>query len=145
MRILMASLLGLMFASTLVGQDQQKKDINALQGSWQVTSGEGSKTKLTPMEAKAIQLVFNEDSLTIKEGQGNINQKIRLDPNKTPKRIDLVSTDSKTKDRVYQGIYEINGEFAKICFSEYGEQRPDEFAAEGKPGIRTFLSLKRAK
>jgi uncharacterized protein (TIGR03067 family) len=40
------------------------------------------------------------------------------------------------------GIYALQGDRLKLCFSEREQERPTEFAAEGKSGLRTFLVLR---
>ena len=116
-----------------------------LQGAWQAVSGEYSKERISPKEAKTIRLVFKGDTLTMEVGKEVLKSTYMLHSAKKPKAIDLKSTEGKTKGWTYLGIYELDGDSLKICFSEYEQDRPTEFAAEGKPGIRTLFVLEREK
>src|SRR5947208_14011459 len=66
-------------------------------------------------------------------------------PAKKPKAVDLKSRQGETKGRIYLGIYELEGDSLKICFSEHEQHRPTEFVARGTPGIRTLFVLEREK
>lgn len=98
---------------------------------------------MTPEQAKATRLEFKTGIVTLTVAKEVLQATYRLDPSKKPRAIDLTSTSGETKGRTYLGIYELDGDALKICFSEYEQDRPREFAAQGKPGIRTLLVLKR--
>jgi uncharacterized protein (TIGR03067 family) len=146
MRVLTLTLCALAGLATEVACDEGAgRDGKALQGTWQAVSGEFSKEKITPREVEAIRLVIKEGTMTLEVGKEVLKSTYKLGPSKKPCAIDLTSTDGTTKGRTYLGIYELDGDSLKICFSEYDQERPGEFAAEGKPGIRTLLILERQK
>jgi len=126
-------------------QPAAKQDVGALQGAWRGVGGEYSRERIAPQEADMIRLVFKDETLTMDIGKEVLKSTYKLDPSKKPKAIDLTSVDGKTKGRTYLGIYERHGDSLKICFSEFEQKRPAEFAAEGKPGIRTLFLLEREK
>jgi uncharacterized protein (TIGR03067 family) len=128
-----------------IKDDMAKKDQEALQGTWGAVSAEFDTGRPSSREVKAIRLVFDGAMLTIVDGKDVSKTTYLLDPAKKPSAFDLKSTDGNTKGRTYLGIYELKGDTLKICFSEHEQDRPTEFAAEGKPGIRTYFVLERQK
>jgi uncharacterized protein (TIGR03067 family) len=67
----------------------------------------------------------------------------KLDPTKTPKSIDCLLSEGPYKGLVVAGIYELNGDTLKICWSAWGVlEHPIEFSAT--PGSqRALVILKR--
>jgi uncharacterized protein (TIGR03067 family) len=63
----------------------------------------------------------------------------RLDTSKTPKQIDLTVTAKGAP--IIKGIYALDGDELRLCFSIMGKDRPTEFAS--KPGAAEFLILHR--
>jgi uncharacterized protein (TIGR03067 family) len=60
-----------------------------------------------------------------------------------PKAIDI--TLSVAKGETMAGIYALENDSLRICFSEPGQNRPTEFTAQGKPGLRTLLVFQRSQ
>jgi uncharacterized protein (TIGR03067 family) len=122
------------------GQDDQaKKDLERMQGTWKVQG-----LTVGGMELPAAQVA--KMSFTIKgdEISPNNNPKdvavLKLDPSHKPATMDLTEKNKKTG----QGIYEIEGDTLKMCFNEPGEGRPKEFrSAAGSKTV--YLVLKRDK
>jgi uncharacterized protein (TIGR03067 family) len=89
---------------------------------------------------------FAEDRLVLKgrqftsHVQGNTTHGVfKIDPTVTPKTIDLTFTDGPGKDRTQKGIYELEGERQKICFSLPGRPRPDGFIS--KPDSKLMIQV----
>jgi uncharacterized protein (TIGR03067 family) len=143
-RMLTVLAAGLLVAADAPG-DAAKQDAQALQGGWALVSGEYSRGKFSPEEVRKIRADFRGDTVVFKLGDETLKSLYKLDPTQKPKVIDLTSTDSRTRDRTYLGIYSLEGDTLKICFSESEQERPKEFAAEGQPGVRTLFVLRREK
>jgi uncharacterized protein (TIGR03067 family) len=78
------------------------------------------------------------------QGRMFLKAKIALDPSKKPKTIDYQMTDGFTKGKTQLGIYELEGDTFKACFSKPGDARPADFTS--KPGDgRTSSIWKREK
>jgi uncharacterized protein (TIGR03067 family) len=82
---------------------------------------------------------FADDKLILKgrqftsNVQGNTTHGVfKIDPTATPKTIDLTFTDGPGKDRTQKGIYELDGDKQKICFSLPGKPRPSEFLSKAE-------------
>jgi hypothetical protein len=69
---------------------------------------------------------------------------ITVDPSKNPKTMDYQMTEGVTKGKTQLGIYELDGDTFRSCFSAPGAERPTEFTT--KPGDqRTLTVWKREK
>src|SRR5262249_52959717 len=95
-------------------------------------------------------VVIKGDELTIKRGdEVFIKGKMKLDPSKTPKHLDLeILEDPRDRDvgKTVRGIYSLDGgDQLRWCAAEPGtEARPTEFAAAA--GSKHFLvTLKKTK
>lgn len=125
--------------------DQARDDLKALAGTWEYVS-QADDGKETDKEAlKGIRLIVTaegkwtlmKDDTVILEGTG------RLDPSKKPKAADwTVTTEGDLKGKVALGIYDVDKDTWKHCFS-FGK-RPEAF--ESKEGSKiTNAVLKRVK
>jgi uncharacterized protein (TIGR03067 family) len=125
--------------------DQVKKDLKAFEGTWEYVS-QTADGKETDKEAlKGIRLtvtadgkwVLKKDDTVILEGMG------KLDPSKKPKAADwTVTTEGDLKGKVALGIYDVDKDTWKHCFSF--DTRPEAFASKEGSKI-TNAVLKRVK
>jgi uncharacterized protein (TIGR03067 family) len=129
-------------AGTLAAQesDQTKADIAKLQGEWSMVSGSADGQAIPDEMLPTAKRVCkgNETTVTI-GGQLIMQAKFTIDPTKTPKTIDYQVTDGPTKGKSHLGIYEIDGDTVKYCFSAPDVERPSDFTS--KPGERRTLSV----
>ncbi len=95
--------------------------------------------------------LFKDDTLTLKgkrftstvrgRSTGGV---FKIDPTAVPKTIDITFTDGPGKDNSQKGIYELDGETQKICWSAPGKPRPTEFEAKPRSG-RILQVLEKVK
>jgi uncharacterized protein (TIGR03067 family) len=127
-RLAMIMMVGVLMAADDPKGDVAKKEQEKLQGIWKVVSGEqGGK----PLPDGALSLKFVFAGEKVKTGEESTSY--RLDPAATPRRIDLTNDQKETM----LGIYQLDGDRLKICYSDPGEKRPTEFAT--KPGAKMLL------
>jgi uncharacterized protein (TIGR03067 family) len=150
-RYMTVFVVAILLAADSPKEDQAKKDLDALQGTWRVTAAErDGGMKVPEDEMKKITLVFKGDKLTARrtENAQKPEEKLyemsfTLDPSQKPKWIDVTYTDGERKGESSQGIYELSGDTLKICMNR-GNTRPTEF--ETKPETqRHMLTLTRQK
>src|SRR5262245_3928086 len=133
-------------AVALAADDEQaKKDLKALEGTWEYVS-QVADGKEVPKEMLAgIRLTvtaegkwqLKKDDTVILEGTG------KLDPSKKPKAADwTITSEGDLKDKKALGIYEVTKDTWKHCFAM--EKRPEKFASE-EGGKITNAVLKRVK
>jgi uncharacterized protein (TIGR03067 family) len=142
-----ARLLLLVAAGCLVAADGAKKEdgkqeLAKLKGIWTVTSAVHNGQ--TDDDAKGDTVTFDGDKVTVKAKNGEHAGTCKVDAAKKPKSIDFIPSDGPQKDRTHPGIYEIQGDTLRICFTQPDKTRPTAF--ESEPGSGAMLiSLKRQK
>lgn len=118
-----------MLAAVAQADDDAKKDLEKMQGEWQVTAFEFSGQKIPKDETDKLSVSIKGDQLT---PISKVATTIKLDPTTTPKQITLTEA-AKTQ----YGVYEIDGDTLKLCLSNDELARPKAFASE--KGSKTIL------
>jgi len=111
-----------------------KKDLDALQGSWKTVSIIRDGEVLTEEKAKAIGVTITGNVITINDGKREDKAKIELDPTQKPATIKFVEDGM---DGAAGGIYLLEGDALKLCWSFNGNEPPKEFVS--KNGTQTAL------
>jgi uncharacterized protein (TIGR03067 family) len=141
--------LGSLTAGDQVAIDDQRKvtvngtsrsDIVAIQGEWRVIFAEDSG-RTGPQEAlQDIRVSITQDELTMEiAGRKNVST-FTLDPSTARKSIDII-----TEGRTKRGIYDLQGDTLRICFSEATDDRPTAFDSQPDSPNDVVLTLKRVK
>jgi uncharacterized protein (TIGR03067 family) len=125
----MLSLLLLPVMAAAQGQDAVATEKKALEGTWTVAT----VNDLTP-DPVDYKYTFAGDKLTMDIGGNRVSMRIKLDPSRTPKQIDILGGEHPLK-----GIYEIKGNAMRLCL---GKERPDTFKV---PPDGAYLKLTRAR
>ena len=127
------------------GNEATTPEIKKLAGTWTVTSVVRNRNELPEEMLKDLQMIFRDRSFTFQKGDRIIDKgTFQLDPDKTPRAIDLKTTDDGGNERTTFAIYELLDDTLRICGSEPGKERPNEFAATDESG-HTLSILRRAK
>jgi uncharacterized protein (TIGR03067 family) len=108
------------------------RDLEQLRGPWEVVQEVLDDGLNTWKEAgQTRSLVFAKGILTIGSHGDPKGRKfqVRLDPNKTPKAIDLTALDGDSAGAKARGVYRIEGNMLKLCIanSEEVTERPTDF------------------
>jgi uncharacterized protein (TIGR03067 family) len=133
-------------SAALLAQDA-KSELEKLRGTWAVVKVvEEGKDK--PEEAEGVKLVFDGETITVKNAKRNREEKakFRIDPSRAPKHLDLTPLDREGKAQAtLPGIYALDGDTLKLCLTEGdASKRPGDF--ESKEGSnRILIELKREK
>src|SRR5437868_308419 len=96
------------------GQDDAKKDLAALKGTWGITSAEKDGKDVTD---KAVTLTFDGSKVIVKKDAKILFEgSYKIDPAKKPKTIDVVQeSEGDAKGKTIPGIYILDGDSLKIC------------------------------
>jgi uncharacterized protein (TIGR03067 family) len=125
--------------------DGTKDDLENMKGDWTLVFTETNGKKLTAENFKEFtrKVTGNTYSVTIEteEGVQTIGGKIKLDPTKSPKAIDVEITEGQAKGQTFRGIYKFEDDTQVICLAGPDKERPTKFDA--KEG--TVIVWKRAK
>jgi uncharacterized protein (TIGR03067 family) len=123
--------------------ENKDKAADKLQGTWTVVSVviDGKENP----KAKDDKVTFDGAKLIVKHKDDAHEATYKLDPAQKPKAIDITPTDGPNKDKVMKGIYSIDGDDLKVCWTEDPDNdRPKEFESKEGSGLR-FATLKRDK
>src|SRR5437868_4456841 len=126
-------------------QDETKKDLQKLQGTWAFVAIEENGVKKSPHDLKGMEdrlnWTFTGSQLIRNLGSELAKGKFRINATKQLKEIDLF--DYAKKGDVIQGIYAFDGDQLKICLgSLQGGERPKSFGSRPNSGQVNFV-LKR--
>jgi uncharacterized protein (TIGR03067 family) len=151
--LLEAIMLSMFLCSALVGllpaldgsSEAASKELARLQGEWTMAALEVNGDKVPPEKFQASRLEIKEDRYIVHTGRSTHEAKIKIDPAKTPKTMDMTFQDGDNKGDTAEGIYKLDGDTLTICRPRLPpHERPTEFVT--KPGSDRFIvTWKRAK
>jgi uncharacterized protein (TIGR03067 family) len=115
-----------------------KKELEKLQGEWQLVSAERDGKKIPEDKFKDESVTLEGDVLTVTKG-GKLMQtcKMTLDPTTSPKSFVREVTDGVNKGMKFHGIYELDGDTLTGCHTVSDKERPKEFSS--KNGASLFV------
>jgi RNA polymerase sigma factor (sigma-70 family) len=124
--------------------EQPKADKDKLRGTWipvYVQQG-GKRVPEDEVKAKNFEMVFTADKVNLPIKEESKEAGYKLDPDKTPKQIDLFVGDGKVANK---GIYLLEEDKLKLCIAtEPGAERPTEFVTkEGTNYVLIVLKMKK--
>jgi uncharacterized protein (TIGR03067 family) len=127
------------FKKLLGGLEEQEK----LRGQWTIVSGEvGGRPD---PETKGLRMTFAGNRFAVSSRvEVLLNGNMRLDPTTEPKAVDVFFTEGPNKGKTRRGIYALEGDDLKMCYSEFGMERPKEFTTISGTGHFLFF-YRRAK
>jgi len=127
------------------GNEAAKKDKAQLQGEWTMVSGERDGQAFPADFMKGSKRVAKGDEITVMlQGQLFMSAKFALDPAKSPKAIDYSVTGGPYAGKAQLGIYQLEGDTVRFCFSTPGRERPDGFTTKPNSG-RTLTMWQRER
>jgi uncharacterized protein (TIGR03067 family) len=128
-------------------EPRESKTVNeeakAMEGSWELASGDLGGQKLPEVVVKTFSLVIKEGKYTVKSTSPDDKGTVRIDPSKQPKEMDVTGEEGPNKGKNYPAIYELDGDSLKICYDLDGKKRPTEFRSAA--GTKQFLATYKRK
>ncbi len=141
--ILFLLIVGLPAALADSDTDANSKDVEAMQGDWAVVEYIVDGVKAEDDNAQSLFRTIKGNHYTVflfdkPLGSGTF----KLDAGRKPKTIDLLP--DKMLGKSYLGIYEMDKDKIRVCFSPPGKDRPMEFVSK-KGSEHTFMVWEREK
>ena len=128
--------------ATPEADEKPKPDKELILGTWIPISGEQNGAELAEEKLKGGKLIFTDEKVTLHVLDARPREgTYTIDPDKTPKEIDILDGSGKVNEQTKLGIYELDGETYKFCLAPASKPRPTEFTS--KPGSGHSLGLSR--
>src|SRR5262249_31432880 len=144
LRLLAILAVGLLLAAD-DAKDAAKKDQENMAGEWSLVSAERDGQAAPEDFIKGIKRVVKGDDYTITKGDETVGKgKFKLDASKKPRHIDFKPSEGAAAGQTLEGIYELDGDKLKVCYSQGGGKRPTEFVSKEGSGL-TLSIWKREK
>ncbi len=112
-------------------------DTTEIQGTWLPGSGELGGRKYPEAILKTMKLVLKDARYTVTVGDQTDAGTVKLDPDQTPKAMDVTGVEGPNAGKTFPAIYELKGDTLRICYNLGGQERPVDFKTEG--GGKLFL------
>src|SRR5436190_18718973 len=142
--VVLAGLAGCLLVAADEGPaEKAKKELDAIQGTWNGVSGEENGMALDKATAEAMQLIIKGDKYTLKIQGNEVEQgTLKLDPSKTPKAVDIKITSGEDKGKDQFGFYEVEKDTLKLNVARPGKERPKDFGAKAGSEASLFVFKK---
>lgn len=139
---------GLLLVPGVTQADDAKKELEKLQGTWEIIEVVNSGHAIPPERLKGGQVEFRGDEMTVRERSDDKDPRkfrVKLDPSKNPKALDATPQNGRYKGSVSPGIYKLEDDTLKICSpNDEAKERPKTFKSE-EGSLIVLLTLKRVK
>ena len=123
-------------------EEAKRADQKRLQGTWNLSSGAVDGQSRSVSEKARWIIDGNKIAMELKK---RVEGEFTLDPAKSPRRIDIVTTapDGEKPEEMH-GVYELRGDDIYVCLSSGDEPRPTSLRAS--PGTaQVSFALKRER
>ena len=131
------------------GSDLAHDEVKLLQGEWVVVGMEDDGIKAPADQLKGMKWVVQDTTITATDPDGSTGRmRFVLNSKTTPKAIDILPQDGRTKGVKQVGIYDLRKGRLQICYREPNaadKDRPKDFAASPNSGFGMILLEKRLK
>ena len=121
------------------GIDSRSDDAAAIQGTWACAAAVVDGKPLDESTTARLRLVMTAERYRTERGDDEVlfDSTYRLDPKHDPRHIDMTGTEGDAAGKQALGIYSLEGDTLKTCYTRPGGQRPKSF--ESKPGSKAFF------
>jgi uncharacterized protein (TIGR03067 family) len=121
-----AVILALAISAVSHGAEPQK--LESMEGGWVCSSATINGKEVPEATVKLLRLTLTKDRYKTEKGDEILfDSTYTLDAAKNPKRINIVGTEGELKGKEAQGIYSLDGDTLKICYTMPGKSRPTAF------------------
>jgi uncharacterized protein (TIGR03067 family) len=129
----------------VVSGEKGAEDLEKLQGTWTLVSGENEGKPVPPDKIQGSLVVIRKGTMIAndKDNKKLYVMEFKLDPAQRPKAIDMTITEGPDKGKAAKGIYALQGDRLELAYAIAGE-RPKSFSTKPKDAHLSFV-LRRVK
>jgi uncharacterized protein (TIGR03067 family) len=136
--LLLLGSIGSLFAAEVGGEDA-KKELQKLQGTWVMVSGELGGKKTADEHVSRSKIVYEGDKMQImvpnQTTETIVAEIVKIDPTKEPKEMHFLRKNGPNAGKTLIGIYEFEGDDQyKFAFDPTGAATLKEFATKDGTG-----------
>ncbi|HTL27601.1 MAG TPA: TIGR03067 domain-containing protein [Tepidisphaeraceae bacterium] len=111
---------------------------DSLEGQWSCVSAIVNGKPLSDSKVSRLRLTLTRERYKTEESSEVLfDSTYSIDRTTTPKQITMIGTEGDLAGKEAQGIYAIDGETLRICYTMPGHARPKAF--ESNPGSEAYL------
>ena|SRR5689334_7681903 len=126
----------LLFIACATEPSRMPKD--ALVGTWNCVSATVDGKPLPQETVRLLRLTLTSDRYKTEKGSEVLfDSTYSVDDKTKPKQINMIGTEGALRGKEAQGIYSLEGDTLRICYTMPGEQRPTNF--DSATGSKAFL------
>jgi uncharacterized protein (TIGR03067 family) len=116
-----------------------------LMGRWEIISGMDEDKKIPQDKLKGSIMQVEKDHIYVMDRENNKlwSMTYTLDTSKQPFQITMVSDKADSKGKTAEGIYSIESDQLRLCYSLPGQKRPVTFDPKDSEGHQNSFVLKR--
>jgi uncharacterized protein (TIGR03067 family) len=129
------------------GDEQAKKDLDAMQGTWDLQALEINGKEILPQQLDQTVLVVKGSAYKTKiKDKDLFGFHLKLDPSKNPKELDMIQKQPDGSEKVIKGIYTFEDGLFKMCRGlDATQERPTQFATWPDTGYFVVTWKKQGK
>ena len=131
--------------SLATAEDESEKDLKKMAGDWVAVSMQLNGKKQPEATIKAIRLTITGDKYNTVVGEEKDEGTLKIDATKTPKEMDITTSQGENKGKVILCIYELKGNELKVSYAFNGTPRATDFKpGEDGKSVIMLITYKRA-
>src|SRR5690349_9378008 len=101
-----------------------KDDSKKMQGNWKPVTAELGGKPFPDDILKTMKLVVTDGKYTVTVGEQTDEGRVKLDPTKKPRAVDIVGTKGPNQGKTIPAIYEFTDTTLRVCYDLSGTARP---------------------
>jgi uncharacterized protein (TIGR03067 family) len=133
---ILACAVSVLTACSTMNRSAEKSD--QLAGTWTCVSATVDGRPLPEATVKQLRLTLTTDRYKTEKGTEVLfDSTYTIDSSKNPKEINIVGTEGDLAGKAAQGIFSLQDDALRICYTMPGKQRPAAF--DSPPGSEIYL------
>jgi uncharacterized protein (TIGR03067 family) len=132
--------LGLFALTALTARTARADDLDKWQGAWRVVAAQVGGDVAGTSQLKKMRVTVDGNKLILEEGPKTYTVHFALDPESH--QVDFYK-DAGRKEKLWLGIYELDGKELKLCWGPNGAERPKEFEVKKGTDQRYYVISKK--